>query len=87
MLRRLNFKAVFRAAAKIGYKNSPFYSFEARAFSQSKNNGDHDVDIPSEKDRSVGRDRQDVEAKEEGTNKMVMNEGIEIFISSNFVIS
>jgi sugar phosphate isomerase/epimerase len=81
MLRRVNFKAVFRAAAKKGYKGSSFYSFEARAFSQSKNNGDHDIDIPSEKDRSFGRDRQDVEAKEEGTSKVCINEGIVNFVS------
>ncbi len=55
--------------------------------SQCHKNGDSDdeIQIPSEKERSFGRDRQDVEAKEEGDMmiKVSMNKGIVICILLN----
>jgi hypothetical protein len=87
MLRQVCSKAILRTAARTAYSPSSSYLFGAKSFSQSHKNGDSDdeIQIPSEKERSFGRDRQDVEAKEEGDMmiKVSMNKGIVICILLN----
>lgn len=84
MLRQVCYKAMLRIAPRKAYSPSSLYSFGAKSFSQSNKNGvsDDEIQIPSEKERSFGRDRQDVEAKEEGKIMIIvlMNKGIVICI-------
>lgn len=63
-MRRILSSNAFRAVAKTSYCRSSI-QLEVRAFSQS-NKDDDDLVIPGEKERSFGRDRQEVDAKEDG---------------------